>query len=460
MTTLGSATAKLDRLREAFGGTVLTPGTADYDEARRVFNGAVDKRPAAIAQCADRDDVVAALAAARAAGWEVAVRGGGHGVAGKALTDGGLVVDLRRMNEAVVDPDALTVRVGGGATIADLDNATQPYNLATTGGRASTTGIAGFTLGGGSGWLERKFGLACDNLLAVDLVTAEGRVVRTDADNHPELFWALHGGGGNFGIATSFTFALHKLPEFSAALLLWSPEDGPDVLRTYRDFCAEAPDDIGGGFLFLTGPPEDFVPPHLRGRLACAVVVTCTGPEAACREAAGPLLGLAPEGSLIMDVPYAEFQHMLDDPPGLRNHWSAQYLTSFPDEAVDAFCARAPDMIVPSASQHVLFPQGGMLADGPQEFPVPWRNMAYAVHPFGLWEDPDDDVRGERWAHDVCADMRPWSAETVYLNFIGDEGHARVAGSFGAENYARLAAVKAEYDPDNVFHLNQNILPG
>ncbi|HSA51850.1 MAG TPA: FAD-binding oxidoreductase [Yinghuangia sp.] len=459
MTTLGPDTARIESLRGGFGGSVLLPGAADYDEARRIFNAAVDKRPGVIAQCTSRDDVARALAMARETGMEVSVRGGGHGVAGKSLTEGGLVIDLRRMNEAVVDADALTIRVGGGATMADLDNAAQPHALATTGGRASTTGVGGFTLGGGSGWLERKFGLACDNLLAADLVTAEGRIVRTDADDHPELFWALHGGGGNFGVVTSFTFALHKLPDFSMALLLWSPEYGPDVLRTYRDFFAGAPDEFGGAFLFLTGPPEEFVPAHLVGRLTCAALVTCAGPEAVCQEAVTPLLGLAPEGALITDMPYAEFQRMLDDPPGMRNYWSAEYLQSFPDEAVDAFCARAPEMIVPSPSLHVVFPQGGMLAGGPQEFPVPWRNMPYAVHPFGVWEDPADDARGAQWAHDVCADVRPWATETVYLNFIGDEGHARVVDSFGPGNYGRLAAVKAEYDPDNVFHLNQNIRP-
>lgn len=460
MTTLGHDAARIgSSLRGAFRGDVLLPGAPGYDDARVLFNGAIDKRPGAIAQCTTPDDVALALEAARDAELEVSVRGGGHGVAGKALTDGGLTVDLRRMNDVTVDADARTVRVGGGATISDLDNATAPYGLATTGGRASTTGIGGFTLGGGSGWLERRFGLASDNLLAVDVVTADGTAVRASADSHPDLFWALHGGGGNFGVATEFTFRLHELPAFSVALLMWPAEYGPEVLRTYRDFCATAPDAVGGGFIYLVGPPEEFVPEHLVGRLAAAVLVTYAGPVAECQDAAGPFLGLAPDGAMIADVPYPAFQCMLDDPPGLRNYWSAEYLSAFPDEAVDVFCARAPDMVVPSPSMHVFFPQGGALARDNGMFPVPWRESPYAVHPFGLWEDPADDTRAVQWARDVCADMRPWATGSVYLNFIGDEGHARVVDAFGPDNYRKLAEIKAEYDPGNLFHLNQNIRP-
>lgn len=459
MTTLGMDAARVRSLRGAFGGDVLLPGASGYDDARVLYNGAIDKHPGVIAQCTSPDDVVLALAAAREMGLEVSVRGGGHGVAGKALTEGGLVLDLRRMNDVTVDVAARTVTIGGGGTMADLDNATEAFGLVTTGGRASTTGIGGFTLGGGSGWLERKFGLACDNMLAVDMVTADGRMIRVDADHHPELFWALHGGGGNFGVVTSFTFRLHELPAFSIALLLWPAEDGPDVLRTYRDFCATAPDEIGGGFLYLTGPPEEFVPEHLVGRLVAGALATYTGPEAELHELAMPLLGMAPEGAMVTDIPYTAFQCMLDDPPGMRNYWSAEYLDALPDEAVDAFCGRASDMISPSPSLHVAFPQGGAVASGPDEFPLPWRAAPWAVHPFAVWEDPALDARGAQWAHDVCADMRPWSMGAVYLNFIGDEGHARVVDAYGPGNYARLTRVKAEYDPGNTFHLNQNIRP-
>lgn len=389
----------------------------------------------------------------------MAVRGGGHSVAGQAVVDGGLVVDLRRMHAVTVDPDARTAQVSGGATIGHLDRATQPFALATTGGRASTTGVGGFTLGGGSGWLERKFGLACDNLVAVDLVTADGGEVHASEDENPELFWALHGGGGNFGVATSLTLKLHALPALAIAFLFFPASAGPEVLRVYREFMESAPDDIGGGLVFLTGPPEEFMPEHLVGQPVCAVLLTCTGTEPQLREVAGPLLGLGHEAEIITEIPYAGLQCMIDDPPGLRNYWSAEYLASLPDEAAARFCARAGSMIVPSATQHALLPLGGTLARGDSGWPVPWRGARWAVHPFGMWEDPADDERGKQWVRDVRADVQPWSIGAVYLNFIGAEGEERVIAGFGPENYRRLAAVKAEYDPDNVFRLNHNIRP-
>ncbi len=459
MTTPTIDQGELEGLERGFSGRVLRPATAEYDEARTIFNAMIDRRPGVIAQCENVGDVAHAIRFGRELGLEIAVRGGGHGVAGTALTDGGIVVDLRRMNEVTVDPEARTATVGGGATMSDLDRATEPHGLATTGGRVSTTGVGGFTLGGGGGWLDRKFGLACDNLLAVELVTADGDVLRASDDENPELFWALHGGGGNFGVATSFTFRLHSLPAVTAALLLWSPEGGPDVLRAYRDFLESAPDDVGGGVLYLTGPPEDFVPEHLVGALACGVLVTYAGGEAEARAQIRPMLELGHEGEMITELPYAELQCMLDDPPGYRNYWSAEYLDAFPDDAVDVFAARAKDMVVPSPSQHVLFPQRGAVARGAGDYPIPWREAPWIVHPFGLWEDPADDERAKQWAHDVRADMQPWSSGAVYLNFIGDEGEDRVVAGFGPDNYQRLAAVKAQYDPENVFRLNHNIAP-
>ncbi len=450
----------LSQLRASLTGTVVTPDDPAYDETRAIFNGMIDKRPSAIALCETGQDVATAVRFARERGLELAVRGGGHSVAGSCLTDGGLVIDLRRMNAVDVDPGARTVRVGGGATMADMDRATQPHGLATTGGRVSTTGVGGFTLGGGSGWLERGFGLACDNLLAVELVTADGSTVRAGEKENPELFWALHGGGGNFGVATSLTLRLHPLPVTSAALLLWRAEAGPEVMRAYRDFMSGAPDELGGGMIHLTGPPEEFVPEHLVGELTCAVLLVYAGGLERAREVFAPMLALGHEGGLVTEIPYADLQSMFDDPPGYRNYWSAEHLDALPDEAVDVFCARARDMIVPSPSQHVLFPQGGAVGRAGDEFPVPWRHAPWIVHPFGLWEDPADDARGRRWAHDVRADLEPWSTGAVYLNFIGDEGEERVVAGLGADNYKRLAGVKAEYDPDNLFRLNHNIKPG
>lgn len=452
--------AALTHLRTTLTGDVITPGDPRYDEARTLYNAMIDRRPAAIAQCETADDIAATVCLAQETGVELAVRGGGHSVSGQSLTDGGVVADLRRMNRVTVDPDARTEVVGGGALMSDLDQASQPYGLATTGGRVSTTGVGGFTLGGGSGWLERKFGLACDNLLAAELVTAGGGTVRATEQENPELFWALHGGGGNFGVATSLTLRLHPLPVTSLALLLWPADAGPDVVRAYRDFMADAPDEVGGGLIYLTGPPEDFVPGHLVGHLLCAVLIVYCGRLTEAREVAAPMLRLGHAGELLAELPYAELQRTFDDPPGFRNHWSAEHLARFPDEAVDRFCARAYDMVVPSPSQHVLFPQAGAVARAGGQYPVPWRHAPWVAHPFGLWADSADDDRARRWAHAVRADLEPWSAGAVYLNFIGDEGEDRVIAGLGADNYKRLAAVKAEYDPDNLFRLNHNIKPG
>ena len=449
----------VEALREGFAGDIFADGDAGYEDARTIFNSMIAKRPAAIAQCDGVEDVRAALAYAIENDLEVAVRGGGHSVAGACLTDGGLTIDLRRMNAASVDPGARKISVQGGAAWGDFDRACQPHGLAATGGRVSTTGVAGLALGGGSGWVERKFGLACDNLLAVELVTADGRTVRAAEDENPELFWALHGGGGNFGIATELTFRLHELPAFTAALLLWSPPAGPELTRAYRKFVEAAPDDVGGGLIYLTGPPEEFVPAHLHNRLAIAVLVTYTGLEAEAREAMAPLLALEPEGEMIAEMPYAELQSMLDDPPGYRNYWSAEYLNELPDAAIDAFCARADGIIIPSPTQHIIFPWGGAVARGAGGSPLATRESPWVVHPLTMWEDPADDERAIQWTRDVRADVEPYSTGATYLNFVGDEGEERIVSGYGRENYDRLAAVKAEYDPDNVFHLHHPIHP-
>jgi len=429
-------------LRTQFAGRILVSGDAGYDQARVLFNTAIDKRPRVIAQCETVDDVVRAIRVGRELDLEIAVRGGGHGVAGTALTDGGLVIDLRRMRTVTVDPDAGTATVGGGATMRNFDTATAPYGLATTGGRVSTTGVGGLTLGGGTGWLDRTFGLACDNLLEVELVTADGTVVRAAADENPDLFWALHGGGGNFGVATSFTYRLHRVGAMTAALLLWDPAAGSEVIPTYRDFIESARDEVSGAIKFNTAPDKPFVSAHLIGKRVCTAVVIYAGAEAETRELIRPLLDLSPGGQLIVEVPYVELQHMLDDPPGYRNYWSADYLDTMPDAAIERFAARAEDMIVPSPSEQVLVPLGGAVARGPADYPIPWRQARWHIFPFSMWADPTDDERGKRWARDLRADLRPWTSGAVYLNFIGDEGHDRVVAGLGADNYARLAAVK------------------
>ncbi|MGH3878865.1 MAG: FAD-binding oxidoreductase [Actinophytocola sp.] len=448
----------IDALRAGFGGRVVTPQEADYEDVRSVFNSMITARPQVIAQVETAADIPIALDFARLHHLDVAVRSGGHSVAGACLADGGLVIDMRRLNDVRVDPDQRTARVEGGAVWGDVDRATQRHGLVTTGGRVSTTGVAGLTLGGGSGWIERKFGLACDNLLSVDLVTADGRRLTANEQENRELFWALHGGGGNFGIATAFTFRLHELPEFSIALLVWPGEQGRAVGGAYRSLMANAPDELGGGYLYLTGPPEEFVPAHLQGRLCAAVLATYCGPVEKLREYIAPLLAMAPEGQVVTDIPYADLQSMLDDPPGFRNYWSAEHLKDMPDEALDRFCERADDMIVPSPSQHLLLPLGGAVARG-RAWPGFNRSDSWVVHPLGLWTDPADDDRARAWARNLQADVRQWSTGDVYLNFIGDEGEERVVAGFGLENYRRLAKLKAEIDPDNVFNRGHNIRP-
>jgi FAD/FMN-containing dehydrogenase len=454
-----TATDVVTQLRRGLAGAVLAPGDADYDDARTLFNTAIDKRPAVIARCLDADEVAHAIRVGRDHHLEIAVRGGGHGVAGTALSDGGLVVDLRHLHAVTVDPQARTATVGGGATVRHLDQATRPFGLATTSGRTSTTGIGGLTLGGGTGWLDRRFGLAGDNLVGVDLVTADGQHLRASDDEHPELFWALHGGGGNFGVATSFTFRLHPVRTITAIVRTWPPEAAPEVLRAYREFIAGAPDEVGGAVKLHTAPTAGWVPEPLVDRLACTMLVTYLGSEDEARDVTRALAGLGHVGELVVEVPYADLQSMLDDPPGYRNHWSAEYLDTLPDAAIDLFCARARDAIVPSPSEQLLVPLGGAVARGPADHPIPWRHAAWHTLAFGLWSDPADDERARTWARQLRADLRPWASGAVYLNFIGDEGRERVVSGFGAGNYARLAAVKATYDPDNVFHLNQNIAP-
>jgi FAD/FMN-containing dehydrogenase len=451
---------EVEALREGFAGSVLTEADDGYDEARQIFNSMIDRRPAVIAQCESPEDVAATIAFGRERDLELAIRGGGHSVAGASLTDGGLAIDMRRMNAVTVDPDARTATAQGGATWGAFDAATQPHGLMAPGGRVSTTGVAGLTLGGGSTWLERKFGFACDNLLSVMLVTAAGETVTASEDSNEELFWALHGGGGNFGVAIELTFRLHPLPAATLALLLWPADRGLEIARSYRDLIdGGAPNELGGALAYIAGPPEDFVPDRLQNELCAGAVVVYAGTEEEMRQALAPILALRPEAELIAEMPYAEIQCAIDDPPGYRNYWSVEHMTAFPDEAVELFCQRAADMVVPSPSQHIMFPWGGAVARGAGDWPLPHRGAPWAVHPLGLWERREDDDQAIAWARGTCADMRPWATGGVYLNFIGDEGADRVAAGYGDANYERLAKVKAEFDPDNVFHLHHNIKP-
>jgi FAD/FMN-containing dehydrogenase len=438
----------------------IEPGDARYDEARTVFNAMIDRRPALIAQCGTPYDVAEALAEARRDGLDVAVRAGGHSVAGMSVNDGGVVIDVRPMKTIEVDPDARTVRVGAGVTWGEFDRATQEHGLATTGGRVSTTGVTGLTLGGGSGWTERAYGLACDNLLSVELVRADGRRVTASEDENPDLFWALHGGGGNFGVATSLTFRLHPLgPTVLAGLSLWPGDSGRDVARAYRDFAEGAPDELGSGLVFLTGPPEEFVPVHLQGTTLAAIAVCYAGSVDEGEAVIKPLRGLQPEVDLIGPMPYADFQCMIDDPPGLYNYWSGDYHDSFPDDAIDVFVKYGFERRSPHAQQ-ILLPWGGAVARVHEDAtPLTKRSAPWITHPFALWEGPEGTEENIAWARGFRRDIARYANGGIYLNFIGDEGEDRIRAAFGDEKYRRLQAIKGEYDPDNVFRGNQNIKP-
>ena len=455
----------IDRLHKVFSGEILFSEHTDFNSTRKIFNAMVDKHPSVITQCANAQDVVSALRFGREQGLDISVRSGGHHVAGWSVTDGGLMIDMRPINKVKVDPSSCTAQVGGGAIWSEVDHACQPHGLATTGGAVSTLGVAGFTLGGGKGWLQGKYGYACDNLLSVELVTAGGKVIVASEDEHSDLFWALHGGGGNFGVATSFSLRLHPLKKATFVNLIYSPEAGPALIRRYRDVIeAGVPRELNMYIYYLTGPQDDYMPKHLVDKLCVALGAFYPGPESKILEAMAPLLELEPEVKIITEKPYADIQSSLDTELGVagnRVYSSAEHLLSFPDKAVDKFCARAYDMIVPSRSTQELLVWGHSAADLKGDWPIAHLDAPWAVSPFGQWTDPEDDERAITWAKALCADMAPYAGGGAYLNVSVYEGRERtIEGYGGRAKYERLARVKAEYDPDNVFHLNHNIEPG
>ena len=420
----------------------------------------IDKKPRLIAACENADDVRAALERAQQDSLAVAVRSGGHSVAGQSSNDDGLVIDVRPMKTIEVDAAARRARVGGGCTWGEFDAATQAHGLATTGGRVSTTGVSGLTLGGGSGWLERQFGLSCDNLLAVELVTSDGREVRADETQNQDLLWASKGGGGNFGVVTAMEFQLHPVgPMILGGLLIWAADRAPEVSRVYRDWADTSPEELGSGLAMLSGPPEEFVPAHLQGQPVVGVIVCWTGDEATGTELVQVMRDLGPEVDLVGPIPYAGLNSMIDDPPGFRQYWSADYHDSFPDEALDVFIdagARRPSPM----TQHLLLPWGGALSRVDQDAtPLSQRGARWVSHPFATWVDAADDEANIAWVRDYRKANAPFTTGGVYLNFIGDEGDERIKAAFGPEKYDRLAQIKGEYDPRNVFAGNQNIRP-
>ena len=438
----------------------IQPGDAEYDSRRALFNAMIDKRPRVIAACATPTDVRAAIDRARTENLAVAVRSGGHAVTGLSSNDDGLVIDVRPMKSIEIDPVARIARVGAGCTWGELDAATQAHGLATTGGRVSTTGVSGLTLGGGSGWLERQLGLSCDNLHAVELVIANGTELRADDHQHQDLLWACKGGGGNFGVVTALEFKLHPVgPLILGGLLAWPAAQASEIARQYRDLATGAPVQLGSGLAMLTGPPEEFVPKHLQGKPIVAVVVAWTGDTATGTDIVQVLRDLRPEIDLVEQIPYVQMQSMLDDPPGFRQYWSADYHNAMPDEALDVYLAAGASRPSP-LTQHLMLPWGGAVAEvSDTATPLTQRGAAWVTHPFGTWADEADDAINIKWVRDYHRAIAPYATGGTYLNFIGEQGDDRITAAYGEHNLRRLREIKGEHDPDNIFAGNQNIRP-
>ena len=435
-------------------GSVLGPADADYDAVRAVYNGLVDRKPALIVRCRTTQDVVAALAFARREGVEVSIRGAGHNVAGRAVTDGGVMIDLSEMKEIAVDPDEATATAQGGVVWAELNDATGEHGLAVTGGTISTTGIAGYTLGGGLGWLMAKYGLASDNLLAVELVTADGDVLQVDAASHPDLFWALCGGGGNFGVATSFTYRVHPVGTITGGLIAHPIDAAADLLRFYRDAIADASDHLSV-FAGLVHAPDG------SGAKLSALVVFHTGDAG---EAERDLEPFKTWGSpLVVEVgpmPYPVMNTLLDAgyPAGALNYWLSSF-TLLPDELIDLAVERFS--IVPSPMTAMLFEHfhGAVTRIGVNESAVPHRDESWNLLIPSVWTDPAETEANIAWTRETFAALRPHFGTGRWLNYLGDDQAEDAIRAAYGPNYDRLREVKRRYDPDNVFHLNHHIQP-
>jgi FAD/FMN-containing dehydrogenase len=442
---------------------VLPAGPA-YDAARAIWNGAIDRRPACIARCTGVADVVAAVRFARARELAVAVRSGGHGVGGHALCDDGLVVDLSHMKGIRVDPAARTARAEAGVLWGELDRETQLHGLATVGGIVTHTGIAGLTLGGGIGWLMRKHGATVDNLVSVDLVTAEGELLTASEDQNPDLFWGLRGGGGNFGIVTSFEYRLHPVgPTVLAGPAFHLLEDAPDVLRFYREFIAAAPDELTTIFDLSVAPPLPFLPEEVHGKPIVMVGACYAGSPDEGAEVVRPLKQFGrPIVDLLEPKPYTALQSTFDPlvPHGWHRYWKSVELPPLTDDAIDTLVEHSSAPTSPK-SYTIVFQLGGALARvGEDETAFSQRDAAHNVNINAVWTEEDPDAeRHIAWARDFFDAMQSHAGGRVYLNFLGEEGGNRVRQAYGARNYERLVELKRAYDPTNFFRLNQNIEP-
>lgn len=460
-TTTAVQETALQELASHLRGTLLGPADADYEQARRVYNGMIDKHPALIARCVDVADVMNAINFAREQHLTPAIRGGGHNGPGLGTCDNGLVVDLSNMNGIRVDPVARTVRVEGGCTWGAVDHATHPFGLATPSGFISTTGVGGLTLGGGIGYLSRTFGLTIDNLLSVDMVLADGSFVTANAQEHADLFWAVRGGGGNFGVVTSFLFQLHPISTVYGGPMLWPFEQAADVLKFWRDFIAHAPEDINGWFAFLTVPPGPPFPEQFHLQKMCAIVWCSSAPLERAEQLLQPVRAtIPPTLDFAGPLPWPVLQTLFDAlyPKGLQWYWKTDFFNEVNDKAIQLHLKYGAQLPTMHSTMHIYPINGAVHHVGTSDTAFSYREANFAEVIVGVDPDPANNERMIQWARDYWMALHPYSAGGGYVNMMMDEGIDSVQAAY-RDNYDRLAQVKATYDPNNLFRVNQNIKP-
>jgi FAD/FMN-containing dehydrogenase len=455
------ATTNVGQLREQVRGEVVTAEDSGYDEARRVYNAMIDRRPRVIVRCAGPDDVVAAVNFARESEIDLAVRGGSHSVPGFGTADDAVVIDLVRMQAVDVDAGTSTARAEGGATWGAFNDATHAHGLATTGGIVSTTGIGGLTLGGGIGYLSRGFGLSCDNLLSAEVVTADGRMLSVSDQANEDLFWAIRGGGGNFGVVTSLEYQLHPVREIYGGPMLYELDDAATVLKFYRDFIQDAPEELGGFPAWQIAPPLPFIPEDRHGDTFLVFVACWAGPIEEGEAALKPFREVAPvvaEG--VGPMPYPALNSAFDPlvPPGLQHYWKANFVKELTDEAIAAHLEHGPKVPVVNSTVHIYPINGACHRVAPDATAFAYRDATFATVIAGMWPDPAQNEANIAWVRDFYDATAPHSEEGGYINFMAGDDQDRIRVNYGG-NYDRLVDVKRTYDPDNLFHLNQNIRP-
>lgn len=453
--------ATIATFKTSLRGEVIGPGDQTYDESRKVYNAMIDRRPRLIARCVDVADVITAVNFGRENTLRVATRGGGHNAGGLGVCDDGLVIDLSAMRYVRVDPKKRTVLAGGGALWGDVDHAAHAFGLAVPAGIISTTGVGGLTLGGGLGHLTRQCGLTIDNLLAVDMVLADGRFVTASAKEHADLFWAVRGGGGNFGVATSFLFKAHPIHTNYAGPMFWPLEDAAEVMRWYRGLITKAPNTLNGFFAFLTVPPGPPFPAHLHNRKMCGIVWCYTGPAKKAEQVFKPIRGFkTPALDMVGPIPHPALQSMFDPlyPPGLQWYWKADFVRELSDEAIARHQEHGAKLPTMHSTMH-LYPINGA-ASRVKNSATPWcyRDAVWAQVMVGVDPDPANKEKISAWAKDYWTALHPYSAGGAYVNFMMDEGDDRIRATYG-KNYDRLSKAKKRYDPTNLFRVNQNIKP-